>query len=200
MAGDTAACAMNFLANTDALIVDLRNNGGGTPAMGVLLASYFFAAEPVHYADNYARPGNTTRQWWTLPYVPGKRYGIGKPVYILTGKRTFSAAEGFAYHLKNLKRAIIVGEVTRGGANTAEAKRIADHVVLYVPTGRGVSPITGTNWEGVGVQPDQAIPGQQALKVVHLDALNRLLGKAEEPQSKDQIKSFIQGVQKELDG
>jgi len=103
---------MNFLANTDALIIDLRRNGGGEPAMVALISSYLFGPEPVHLNDLYFRPDDSTHQWWTLPYVPGKRYGDKKEVYVLTSKRTFSAAEEFTYNLKNLKRATIIGETT----------------------------------------------------------------------------------------
>ena len=91
LAGDTAVAAMNFLANTDALIIDLRQNGGGSPAMVALLSSYLFG-QPTHLNDLYSRPRNATHQWWTMPYVPGKRYA-GKDVYVLTSRRTFSAAE-----------------------------------------------------------------------------------------------------------
>lgn len=199
IAGDTAACAMGFLANTDALIIDLRGNAGGTPAMAVLLASYIFDADPVHYADNYARAGNTTRQWWTLPFVPGKRFGGAKPVYILTSSHTFSAAEGFAYHLQSRKRATIVGETTGGGANLTESRIIGEHFILFVPTGRGINPITGTNWEGVGVKPDVAVPAEQALKVGYIDALNKAMGKVTDPRRKGQIQSALEAAQKELD-
>ena len=167
--------------------------------MAVLLASYLFDAEPVHYADNYARAGNTTRQWWTLPYVPGRRLGSAKPVYLLTSSRTFSAAEGFAYHLKSMKRATVVGENTGGGANLTDSRPISDHFMLFVPTGRGINPITGTNWEGVGVKPDVEAPAQQALKVAYLDALNKLLAKASDQRRKGQIKSAIEDAQKDLD-
>src|SRR5262249_25074545 len=100
-AGDTAAAAMGFLANTDALIIDLRQNGGGAPGMVALLCSYLFDAEPVHLNDLYNRKENNTHQWWTLPHLPGKRY-LDKDVYVLTSQRTFSAAEEFTYNLKNL--------------------------------------------------------------------------------------------------
>jgi len=88
-AADTGAAAMNFLANTDALIIDLRRNGGGDPAMVAFLTSYLFGAEPVHLNDLYFRPEDSTHQWWTLPAVPGKRFGDKKAVYVLTSKRTF---------------------------------------------------------------------------------------------------------------
>src|SRR5207302_202996 len=97
--GDTAAAAMTFLSHTDALIIDLRENGGGAPDMVALICSYLFGPEPVHLIDVYYRPDDSTRQWWTLPHVPGRRYG-DKPVYVLTSRRTFSAGEGFAYTLK----------------------------------------------------------------------------------------------------
>ena len=116
LGGDTAAAAMNLLAHTDALIIDVRKNGGGDPSMVALVSSYLFGAEPVHLNDLYFRPEDSTHQWWTLPHVPGRRYE-GKPVYVLTSRRTFSAAEEFTYNLKSLKRATIVGETTGGGAH-----------------------------------------------------------------------------------
>jgi len=116
MAGDTLAAAMNFVGNTEALIIDLRQNGGGDPAMVTLLCSYLFGQEPVHINDLYWREGNRTEEFWTKKSVPGKRYE-GKDVYVLTSNRTFSGGEEFAYDMKNLKRATLVGETTGGGAN-----------------------------------------------------------------------------------
>ena len=123
---ETIVAAMNFVANTDALIFDLRQNGGGDPATVALLSSYLFGPEPVHLNSLYWREGDTTHQWWTLPFVPGKRYA-GKDVYVLTSKRTFSAAEEFTYNLKNLKRATIIGETTGGGAHPGGPRRINEH-------------------------------------------------------------------------
>src|SRR5262249_36093703 len=155
---DTASAAMNFLANADAVIIDLRRNGGGDPAMVALISSYLFDAEPVHLNDLYFRPDNSTRQWWTLPYVPGKRLGSKKDVFVLTSKRTFSAAEEFTYNLKSLNRATIVGETTGGGAHPGGSRRINDHFAIWVPSGRAINPITKTNWEGTGVTPDIDVP------------------------------------------
>ncbi|MGH9949749.1 MAG: S41 family peptidase, partial [Pyrinomonadaceae bacterium] len=137
---ETAVAAMNFLANTEVLIIDLRGNDGGNPDMVVLLASYLFGSEPMRLSDLYRRVENATQQFWTLPFVPGKRY-VGKDVYILTSKRTFSAAEAFTYDLKNLKRAVVIGETTGGGANPRDVVRINEHFWIGLPTARAVNPV-----------------------------------------------------------
>lgn len=124
--GPTATAAMNFLQHVDALIVDMRDNGGGAPAMVAYVTSYFFAA-PTHLNDLYNRAEGTTQQWWTLPYVSGDRL-VEQPVYVLTSQRTFSGAEEFAYNLKSLGRATIVGETTGGGAHPA---RRVDKRAIY---------------------------------------------------------------------
>jgi hypothetical protein len=162
----TAAAAMNFVANSDVLVIDLRDNHGGRP-MVQFIASYLFAA-PTHLNDMYWRRGNAVTEAWTLPYVPGKKF-IGKPVFVLTSKRTFSEAEDFCYALKNLKRATLIGEVTGGGAHATEMRRLDDHLSIFVPFARFVSPITHTGWEGTGVQPDIEVPAADALT----DALKR---------------------------
>jgi chorismate mutase len=200
MAGDTAAAAMNFLANSDALILDLRHNGGGDPAMVALVCSYLFpASSVVHLNDIYRRPDNSTHQWWTLSYVPGTRFA-DKPVYVLTSKRTFSAAEECTYNLKNLKRALIVGETTGGGAHPGGTRRIGDHFEVFVPSGRAISPITKTNWEGTGVAPDVAVPADLALKTAHLAALDKVAERRKGmPEQLEEIKDAKRKVQKELD-
>ena len=115
-ASDTAVAAMNFLSNSDAIIIDLRQNGGGSPHMIQLITSYLYDEEPVHLNSFYHRPTDSHSQTWTLPHVPGKR-NPNVPVYVLTSGRTFSAAEEFSYNLKNLERATLVGETTGGGAH-----------------------------------------------------------------------------------
>ena len=177
MGGETAAAAMNLLANTDALIIDVRKNGGGAPSMVALICSYLFGPEPVHLNDLYFRPEDSTHQWWTLPLVPGRRYE-GKSVYVLTSKRTFSAAEEFAYNLKCLKRATIVGETTGGGAHPGGMQKVHEHFGIFVPSGRAINPITQTNWEGTGVAPDISVPAARALQTAHLSALRGDRGRA----------------------
>ncbi|MBV9960089.1 MAG: S41 family peptidase, partial [Acidobacteria bacterium] len=151
--GETAVAAMKVVNSTEALIIDLRGNDGGHPGMIQLVASYFFGAEPVQLSGIFHRRTNSTQQYWTLPYVPGAKY-LKKEVYILTSRRTFSGGEAFAYDLKNLKRATLVGETTEGAANPRDVRRLSDHFWMGIPNARAVSPITNTNWEGVGVKPD----------------------------------------------
>jgi hypothetical protein len=201
VAGETAAAAMTFLAHTDALIIDLRKNGGGSPGMVALLCSYLFDGRPRHLNDLAWREagGERVQQWWTLPHVAGKRY-VGKDVYVLTSKRTFSAAEEFTYNLQTQKRATVVGETTGGGAHPGGPRRINDHFVVLVPSGRAINPLTKTNWEGSGVKPDVAVPADQALPTAHLAALKKLLTTEDtDPRQKEQLKRAIDRVQKELD-
>ena len=194
---DTVASAMNFLSSTDALIIDLRNNGGGSPAMVALICSYLFGPEPVHLNDLYWREGNRTEEFWTRKEVAGKRY-LNKDVYVLTSKRTFSGAEEFSYNLKNLKRATIVGETTGGGAHPGGPVRVHEHFMLGVPTGRAINPITKTNWEGTGVKPDIEVPADQALTTARLMALKKSLTTLTNPDFKQGVQGEIEKLEKEL--
>jgi C-terminal processing protease CtpA/Prc len=178
--GPTATAAMNFLGNVDAIIFDLRQNGGGDPAMVALISTYLFD-EPTHLNDLYNRKEDKTSQFWTLPYVPGKRLA-GKPVFVLTSKRTFSGAEEFTYNLKNLKRATIIGETTGGGAHPVDGHRIDDHFMIGVPFARAVNPISKTNWEGTGVEPDVKVPADQALDVAKKMAEEQIRKDKDQPK------------------
>jgi CubicO group peptidase (beta-lactamase class C family) len=197
-AAETAAAAMNFLANTEALIFDMRNNGGGQPEMVQLLCSYLFDSR-THLNDIYWRPTDKTTEYWTLDKVAGKKYGDKKEVYVLTSRRTFSAAEEFTYNLKNLKRANIFGEVTGGGAHPVDFYRINDHFGIGVPAGRAINPVTKTNWEGTGVKPDIETPAEQALKVAQLDALKKIAARTSDPLRAQRLNSYIASLQGELD-
>jgi len=197
LGADTVAAAMNFINGTDALIIDMRRNGGGNPAMVALVCSYLFGPEPVHLNDLYWREGNRTDEFWTKKELAGKRY-LNKDVYVLTSKRTFSGAEEFSYNLKNLKRATIIGETTGGGAHPGGGFRINEHFGMFVPTGRAISPITKTNWEGTGVTPDVAVPADQALLVARLMALKKSASTVVNPDFKAGVQDEIQKLEKEL--
>lgn len=195
---ETVAAAMNFVGNTEALIFDLRQNGGGHPGMVALISSYLFGNERVHLNSLYWREGDRLEHFWTRENVPGTRYD-GKDVYVLTSNYTFSGAEEFSYNLKNLKRAIIVGETTGGGAHPGGNFRITDHFSAFVSTGRAINPITKTNWEGTGVKPDVEVPRDQALKTAYLLALNKAVEKVTEPNLKTEYRRIIERTQNELD-
>ena len=197
LGADTVAAAMNFINGTDALIIDMRRNGGGSPAMVALVCSYLFGPEPVHLNDLYWREGDRTDEFWTKKEVAGKRY-LNKDVYVLTSKRTFSGAEEFSYNLKNLKRATIIGETTGGGAHPGGVFRVTEHFGMFVPTGRAISPITKTNWEGTGVTPDVDVPADQALLTAQLMALKKSITKATEPGKKTGMQNQIDKLEKEL--
>ncbi|HEX6049933.1 MAG TPA: S41 family peptidase [Gemmatimonadaceae bacterium] len=160
--GPTASAAMNFVAGSRALIVDLRDNGGGSPAMVAYISSYLFSTR-THLNDLWTRHTGKTEEFWTRDDVPGRRFGGEKPVYVLTSSRTFSGAEEFSYNLKSLKRATIIGETTGGGAHPVMGHRIDEHFMIGVPFARAVNPITRTNWEGTGVEPDVKVPATEAL-------------------------------------
>jgi C-terminal processing protease CtpA/Prc len=187
--------AMEFVADTDALIFDIRENGGGDPATVRLLCSYLFGETPVHLNDIYFRPENRTTQFWTLRKVDGRRY-LNKEVYILTSKRTGSGAEEFAYNLKNLRRGLVVGTTTWGGANPGGVVRLNDHFSAFVPSGRAINPITKTNWEGTGVEPDVHVEPEQALKTAHALAIRRLLAKATRAEDKERLERVLADVEK----
>ena len=156
-----ASDAMSKLADTDALIIDLRDNGGGQPGMVAFISSYLFDTR-THLNDIWTRRTNSLQEFWTRD-VPGRKFGGTKPVYVLTSKRTFSGAEEFSYNLKSLKRATIIGETTGGGAHPTQGFPIGDSFMIGVPFARAINPITKTNWEGTGVAPDVSVPASDAL-------------------------------------
>ena len=161
MAGDVFAAAMTVVAQGDALILDLRQNGGGGET-GNLLMGYLLPGGS-QLSGQYDRPTDTTTYYSSPDWVPGRRFGSNKPLYILVSNKTFSAAEAVAYNLQTLKRATIVGERTGGGAHPFEYRRVHSHFSLDLPEARSTNPITGGNWQGVGVRPDVEVPADKAL-------------------------------------
>ena len=196
LAGSTAVAAMGFLAGSDALIFDLRENGGGHLSMGALLISYLLSGEPTHLGSTYIRQGDRTEQHWTQAWVPGERF-TETPVYVLTSSNTFSAAEELTDALKSLKRATIIGETTGGGAHSAKRIQIQGYpLAVSMPFGREVNLITGGNWEGTGVAPDVAVPAAEALTAAHSLALAAIAEKATDPE----VKSAAELLHRILEG
>jgi hypothetical protein len=156
--------AMRLVADAAALVIDVRKNGGGDPETAALVSSYLFGDEPVHLNTVYWRVPDKMVDFFTDPKVAGSKFGPKKPVYVLTSARTFSGAEDFAYSLQALKRAIIVGEVTGGGAHPGRIVPLPHGLRAFVPSGRSINPITKGDWEGTGVKPDVPIASDQALE------------------------------------
>lgn len=190
LAAETATAAMTFLAHTDAILIDMRDNGGGSPEMVRWISSYLFGDEPVHLNSLYFRPADETREFWTDPSVPGTR-NPDALVYVLTSAYTFSAAEEFTYNLQARGRATIVGETTGGGAHPGGTVRIDDQFAVWVPEGRAINPVTGTNWEGTGVAPDLECERWAALHEAYIDALAALRsrpGAESDPELRDALR------------
>jgi hypothetical protein len=165
--------ALQLVSGTDALIIDLRDNGGGSPAMVGYLSSAFTAKRANIYNTFHYRKGTASEaphDWYPHPRLQ-------TPLYVLISARTGSAAEAFAYTMKNAKRAIIVGEASAGAANPGGEFDAGNGFSIFVSTGSPVSPITGTNWEGTGVAPDVSVASVDALASARVLALEGLLAK-----------------------
>jgi len=160
---------MKILENVDALIIDLRNNSGGNPNTVQFLCSWFFDKD-VHLNNIYWRRGDYTEEFWTIEDLGVKKQS-DLPLIILTGSKTFSAAEEFAYNLKVQKRAKLIGSKTAGGANPGYTFSINDQFNIFIPTGKSINPVTTTNWEGVGIEPDIFIKSSNAFSFAHEKAL-----------------------------
>ncbi|MCP5105894.1 MAG: S41 family peptidase, partial [bacterium] len=180
---DTAIAAMNFLANTDALIIDLRDNGGGSPEMVQFLCSYFLDNPRKHLNSFSYKDKEKLTQYWTYTYLPGKR--LDKvDLYLLTSRRTFSAAEEFTYNLKSMKRALVIGETTGGGAHDNKFVILTDNFMMSLPFARAINPVTKSNWEEVGVEPDIKVSRDKALVTARVTAVKKLAEKEKDPQFK----------------
>jgi C-terminal processing protease CtpA/Prc len=151
---------MKKLEGVSAMIIDLRRNGGGSPDMVQYLCSYFFD-DRIHLNSLYYRTTNQTTDYYTIA-VNGKKMPK-VPLFILTSTLTFSGAEEFCYNMQTRNRATLIGETTGGGANPGGSFPINEKFLIFIPTGRAINPVTGTNWEGVGVVPDVKISAEDAL-------------------------------------
>lgn len=193
LVGEALTAAVTLLAGTDGLIIDLRRNGGGEPTTVAHLMSHFFPlGDARHLNDIYTRPDNTTRQYWTDPSVQ-LRYA--KPVYVLTSARTFSGGEEFAYDMQTQKRGVVVGETTGGGANPGDPYSLGEDLVAFIPNGRAINPVTGTNWEHSGVKPDIAAPAADARKVAHAAILRGLIAASKDPDEASSLREVLAKVE-----
>ena len=174
-AGPAVAAAMELVAGTYALIFDLRHNGGGAPDGVALWCSYLLKEEPTHLNDIFHADTGETRQFWSLPYLPGSRY-VDRPVYVLTSSHTFSGGEELCYNLQALGRAELIGETTGGGAHPTRGFPVSSAVMIGIPFARSINPVTGTNWQGTGVIPDVAVTEAEAYDVAYGKALRHVLG------------------------
>ncbi len=183
-----ATAGVNFLANCRAVILDLRNNGGGSAAMIRYLCGYLFP-EDTHLINWDIRAEKKTVQSYSADYVPGKRL-LQQPVYVLTSRQTFSAAEEFTFDLRNLERATVVGDTTGGGGHTVRGK-VFDfqqfRIGIRVPYGRAYDPKTNLGWEGKGVTPHIPVPAAEALDVAYADALQKLVDKETDADVKSEL-------------
>ncbi|MCA1859422.1 S41 family peptidase [Janthinobacterium sp. HSC-3S05] len=192
--GAAYTAAMSLMAGTDALILDLRRNGGGSPASVAYLMSHFFPfGDERHLIDMYDRPTGTTRQFWTVKTVT-QRYD--KPVYVLTSARTFSGGEDFSYGIQAQKRGTVVGETTGGGSNPVSWYNLGQDIIVAIPTARTINVVTKTNWEHVGVKPDIAVPAAQALQTAHVAILRKLVSSAKEGNERKELQRVLAMAEK----
>lgn len=190
---DAFAAAMSLLSGSEALIIDLRRNGGGEPESVSFLMSHFFAAGDLrHLNDIYWRPDDTTRQFWTTSAV---KTHYTKPVYVLISPQTFSGGEECAYDFQTQKRATLVGEPTGGGANPGEVFALDKGFAAFIPTGRSINPITKANWEHVGVEPDIAVPAAEALKTAHAAILRSFLATSKQTDEREYLQGLLTTVE-----
>ena len=187
----TINSAMQFVSHTDALIIDLRNNFGGNGSTANEIASYFFKTKTYT-----GRSFNRIENKWTNGYLENKRtitngLILNMPVYILTSNRTFSAAEGLAYTLQNIKNAVIIGDTTRGGAHLTRSFSLGNGFVGFIPFARGENAATNTDWEGTGVIPNIATEESDCLITAQNTILHKKLAAAINETDKRKINYII---------
>jgi hypothetical protein len=187
---EIAPAAFKFLADTKALIIDLRGNGGGM--LSNLVASYLLPEDSIHLITIYWN--NKTDSIFTHLKLNGPRY-LDKPVYLLTDKGTFSSAEEFTYDLQALKRVTVVGESTGGGANPGGLVPIytfgdSSRLDMFVSMAHVENAVTKSNWEGKGVQPDIPSKSDEALTIAHSLAVDTLIQQEKNPVIKKQYEEI----------
>ena len=192
----TAGHALQFLRHCDALIMDLRFNPGGDSGMVQFLASRFLSGPPVLLDEFHYRQADRISQLWSLPVDSGESLA-GMALYILIDRYTFSAAEGLAYDLQALKRAVILGSVSAGGAHIAEEETLAEGFLLFIPVAYSKNPITHGNFQGKGILPDVPLNPEKALTEAHLLVLEKRMQKETDPGHKKELADLIRRLKGE---
>ncbi|WP_158852551.1 S41 family peptidase [Saccharothrix deserti] len=191
-AAEGITAAFTLASRGEALIIDLRGNTGGDPETVALVCTHLLD-EATHLNTMHDRAGEASRQFWSQTHVPGRRFGGSKPVYVLTSGKTFSGAEELAYDLQQLRRATIVGERTGGGAHPRRGFTVHPHLEATIPTARAVNPVSGTNWELVGVAPDIDVPAADALDRAHREALAELDRRGGDSPALAEVRAALHG-------
>ncbi len=186
-AGATALAALNFVKNADAVVFDMRQNMGGAPSMVQLLISHFLDPNNLTTINTFM---DSTREYpaemLALTYLPaGARPDV--PLFVLTSSRSGSAGEAFPYHLQAMERATIIGETTYGAGNPGDMFYAGEGFGVFISTSRTKNPVTGTNWEGVGVVPNVKVPAVEALDHALKLAYEKILERADDPGHKTSI-------------
>jgi hypothetical protein len=188
---DTLAAAMTFVKDTSALILDARANRGGDPGGVGYLLSYFVEGRiPVY--DFVGRKPEDTMHYFTEATVPGPRYAADKPVFVLTSARTFSGGEAVVDAMRTWRHAKVVGERTKGGAVVALPVRAADHFGMGVPFMKTVNLVTGKNWNGVGIEPDVAVPADKAQDAAYRLALEHVATTTKSAAFRERVQALIE--------
>lgn len=189
-----ADASLGFFKNSDALIVDLRENGGGSGQMVNYIAGFFFK-ERMLAGTSYNRLTDQTTEEFITPQ-PKEKQLPEMDLYILTSKATVSAAEALAYNLKYLKGAKVIGEQSAGAANPGRVTRLNNLFTAFIPNRHGMNIVTGTNWEGTGVPVDIVCPAEDALRVARIEALKKLRQKATDALQQKKYDNYITFLEK----
>jgi retinol-binding protein 3 len=189
-----ADASMTFFKNSDALIIDLRENGGGSGQMVNYIAGFFFKTRTLT-GTSYNRLTDSTAEEFITPQ-PDEKQLPKMDLYILTSKSTVSAAEALAYNLKYLKNAKVIGETSAGAANPGRVTRLNNLFTAFIPNRHGMNVVTKTNWEGTGVPVDIACPAEDALRVARIEALKKLRQRATDSLQQKKFDNYITYLEK----
>lgn len=180
---------MNLLSNSDAIIIDLRNNGGGTGS--ALLPSYFLPSTKIHLGSICCRDTTQNTDSWTIQDITGKRLTEIELYILISNSMTFSAAEDFAYTMQHLDRAVLIGETTKGGAHPIDVLIVQDSILTQIPICESYNPITKSNWDNTGVKPDIEVPSENALYKAHIIAIQNIIEKTKDNEYKKELKFLL---------